>query len=51
MVIVTLTVFRSTFGMNTKPRCSVSSAEPTSSTTATPSTTALCPRDHDTALR
>ena len=51
MDMVTFTVFRSMSGMNTNPRCTVSTAEPISSTTDAPSTAALCRRAHATALR
>ena len=42
MVMVTDTVFRSISGMNTKPRCTVSSAVAMSSAADVPSTAALC---------
>ena len=51
METVRFTVFMSILGMKAKPRARVAPAEPSSSTSDSSSTTALCLRDQDTALR
>ena len=51
MVMVRLRLFMSISGMNTKPRLSAAAALPTSRTSASRSTAALCRSDQPTALR